>query len=39
MGGKTTGGEERFYPLGLVTKGGGRIGGGRRVGSMDELSL
>lgn len=40
VGGRTAGGEERFYPLGMVTRGGGRLGGGsRRVGSVDELSL
>jgi hypothetical protein len=25
--------------LGMVTKGGGRLGGGGRVGSIDQLSL
>lgn len=39
IGGRTAGGEERFYRLGMVTKGGGRLGGSGRVGSIDQLSL
>ncbi|RAQ74397.1 hypothetical protein COH20_011858 [Aspergillus flavus] len=39
IGGRTPGGEERFYRLGMVTKGGGRLGGSGRVGSIDQLSL
>ncbi|KAK2746667.1 hypothetical protein FQN57_003011 [Myotisia sp. PD_48] len=39
IGGRTPGGEERMYPLGMVTKIGGRIGGDARVGSVDQLSL
>ncbi|CAI7667795.1 unnamed protein product [Penicillium pancosmium] len=39
IGGRTPAGEERFYRLGMVTKGGGRLGGGGRVGSIDQLSL
>ncbi|KAL4910458.1 hypothetical protein BDW74DRAFT_52168 [Aspergillus multicolor] len=39
IGGKTAAGEERFYRLGMVTKGGGRLGGSGRVGSIDQLSL
>lgn len=39
VGGRTPAGEERFYRLGMVTKGGGRLGGSGRVGSIDQLSL
>lgn len=39
IGGRTPGGDERFYRLGMVTKGGGRLGGSTRVGSIDQLSL
>ncbi|CAI7595530.1 unnamed protein product [Penicillium bialowiezense] len=39
IGGRTPAGEERFYRLGMVTKGGGRLGGSGRVGSIDQLSL
>ncbi|KAJ5143794.1 uncharacterized protein N7515_002581 [Penicillium bovifimosum] len=39
IGGRTASGEERFYRLGMVAKGGGRIGGSGRVGSIDQLSL
>lgn len=39
IGGRSPGGEERFYRLGMVTKGGGRLGGSARVGSFDQLSL
>lgn len=39
IGGRTSNGEERFYRLGMVTKGGGRLGGSGRVGSIDQLSL
>ncbi|KGO77025.1 hypothetical protein PITC_004460 [Penicillium italicum] len=39
IGGRTPAGEERFYRLGMVTKGGGRLGGSGRVGSFDQLSL
>ncbi|OKL57279.1 hypothetical protein UA08_07567 [Talaromyces atroroseus] len=39
IGGRTATGEERFYRLGMVTKGGGRIGASGRVGSVDRLSL
>ncbi|RHZ70675.1 hypothetical protein CDV55_108369 [Aspergillus turcosus] len=39
IGGRSAGGEERFYRLGMVTKGGGRLGGSGRVGSIDQLSL
>ncbi|KAJ5907563.1 hypothetical protein N7495_000245 [Penicillium taxi] len=39
IGGRTPAGEERFYRLGMVTNGGGRLGGGGRVGSIDQLSL
>ncbi|CAI7666905.1 unnamed protein product [Penicillium viridicatum] len=37
IGGRTPAGEERFYRLGMVTKGGGRLGGSGRVGSIDHL--
>ena len=39
IGGRSPGGEERFYRLGMVAKGGGRLGGSARVGSFDQLSL
>lgn len=39
IGGRSPGGEERFYRLGMVTKGGGRLWGSARVGSFDQLSL
>ena len=39
IGGRSPGGEERFYRLGMVTKGGGRLGASARVGSFDQLSL
>lgn len=39
VGGQTASGEERFYPLGMVTKRGGRLSPGGRVGSIDQLSL
>ena len=39
IGGRSPGGEERFYRLGMVTKGGGLFGGSARVGSFDQLSL
>jgi hypothetical protein len=39
IGGRSASGEERFYRLGMVAKGGGRIGGSGRVGSIDQLSL
>lgn len=39
IGGRNHGGEEQFYRLGMVTKVGGRYGGGTRVGSFDQLSL
>lgn len=39
VGGRTAAGEERFYPLGLVTKGGRGLESRGRLGSFDQLSL